>query len=208
MGSRDFSCPEVFLEILVPVIIVGCITYDIGSVSAAWFAGKARGIDLRIYGSGNLDFANAWMVLGDGVGALVFIADLLKAQLALGFAWYMSDSPWIAALACVCVVLGEILPVFHGFWGGRGTATTSGALLGVSPLTLVICATVALLISALTGRRDHAELIAILLMPGVAIFVGKGDVPLMVLTVIIAAMLLYKRKELVDELLGKGKDEN
>ena len=168
------------MEILAPVIIVGCITYDIGSVSAAWFAAKARGIDLRMYGSGQLDFANAWMVLGDRVGALVFIADLLKAQLALGFAWWMSDSPWIAALACVCVVLGEILPVFHGFWGGRGTATTSGALLGVSPLTLVICATVALLISALTGRRDHAELIAILLRrklvsEGDIVLITKGD---------------------------------
>ena len=77
----------------------------------------------------------------------------------------------------------------------------------MSPLTLVICATVALLISALTGRRDHAELIAILLMPGVAIFVGKGDVPLMVLTVLITAMLMYKRRELVDELLGLNKDD-
>ena len=207
-GGRDFSCPEVFLEILVPVIIVGCITYDIGSVSAAWFAAKARGIDLRVYGSGQLDFANAWMVLGDRVGALVFVADFLKAQLALGFAWYMSDSPWIVALACVCVVLGEILPVFHGFWGGRGTATTCGALLGVSPLSLAICATIALLIAVVTGRRDHAELIAILLLPAVIIFVSKGDIPLMCATVVIAAMLLSKRRRLVDELLGIGKDEN
>ena len=162
---------------------------------------------MRMYGSGQLDFANAWMVLGDRVGALVFIADLLKAQLALGFAWWMSDSPWIAALACVCVVLGEILPVFHGFRGGRGTASTSGALLAVSPLTLVICATVALLFSALTGRRDHAELIAIVLMPGVAVFVGKGDTPLMILTFIITAMLVYKRRGLVDELLGLKRDD-
>ena len=208
MGSRDFFCPEVFLEILVPVIIVGCITYDIGSVSAAWFAAKARGIDLRVYGSGQLDFANAWMVLGDRVGALVFIADFLKAQLALGFAWYMSDSPWIIALACVCVVLGEILPVFHGFWGGRGTATTCGALLGVSPLSLAICATIALLIAVVTGRRDHAEVIAILLLPAVIIFVSGGNIPLMCASVIITAMLLYKRRELVEKLLGIGKDEN
>lgn len=204
--GRDFFHPEVFLEILVPVIIVGCISYDIGSVSPAWFAAKARGIDLRMYGSGALDFANAWMVLGDRVGALVFIADFLKAQLALGLAWYMSDSPWIVALACVTVVLGEILPVFHGFRGGRGTASTSGALLGISPLTLAICATIALLVSALTGRRDHAELIAILLMPAVAIFAGKGDIPLMCTTVVITAMLLYKRRHLIDELMGKGKE--
>ena len=43
--GRDFIHPEVFLEILVPVIIVGCISYDIGSVSPAWFAARARGID-------------------------------------------------------------------------------------------------------------------------------------------------------------------
>ena len=195
------------MEILVPVIIAGGISWAIGSVSPAWFAAKARGIDLRRSGSGNLDFANAWTVLGDRVGVLVFAADFLKAQLALGLAWYMSDSPWVAALACVTVVLGEILPVFHGFRGGRGTASASGALLGISPLTLAICATLALLISALTGRRDHAELIAILLLPAAAIFVGKGDIPLMCTTVTITAMLLWKRRPLIDELLGKGEDE-
>ncbi len=194
------------MEILAPAIIVGCISYSFGSVSPAWFAGKARGIDLRIHGSGALDFANVWTVLGDRVGTLVFIADLLKAQLVLSLAWYMSDSPWIAALACVTVVLGEVLPVFHGFRGGRGTASTSGALLAVSPMSLVICATVALLISAVTGRRDHAELISILLLPAVVIFVGKGDISLMVVGVLITVMLMSKRNELIEELLGIGKE--
>ena len=203
----DFIHPEAFLEILVPVVIVGCIAYDIGSVSPAWFAAKARGIDLRMFGSGALDFANAWMVLGDRVGALVFIADFLKAQLALGLAWYMSDSPWIVALACVAVVGGEMWPVFHGFWGGgRGTASTAGALLGVSPMSLVICATIALLVTAVIGRRDHAELLSILLLPAVVVFVSKGDIPLMSTTVVITALLLWKRKELVEELLGIGKE--
>ncbi len=194
------------MEILVPVVIVGCIAYDIGSISPAWFAARARRIDLRAHGDGNLDFANARAVLGDRVGALVFLADFLKAQLALGLAWYMSGSPWIAALACVAVVAGEIWPVFHGFRGGRGTASAAGALLGISPFTLAICATIALLVSSLTGRRDHAELIAILLLPAVAIFVGKGDIPLMSLTIILTGLLLWTRRELIGELIGAEKE--
>ena len=72
----------------------------------------------------------------------------------------------------------------------------------------MICATVALLVSSLTGRRDHAELIAVLLLPAVAIFVGKGDIPLMGLTIILTGLLLWTRRELVGELIGAEKEEN
>ena len=207
-GAGDFIHPEIFLATLFLIALTGAMAYCLGSVSPAFYAARARGTDLRAQGERNLDFTNAWDILGKRVGALVFLADFLKAQLALGLAWYMSGSPWFAALACVAVVAGEVWPAFHGFRGGRGTASTAGALLGISPFTLLICATVALLVSSLTGRRDHAELIAVLLLPAVAIFVGKGDIPLMGLTIILTGLLLWTRRELVGELIGAEKEEN
>lgn len=187
------------------LILPAAFAYALGSISPAWWAARARGADLR---AGKLDFAGAWAALGKRVGLLVFLADFLKAQLALGLAWRLSGSPWAAAAAGVAVVAGEARPLFHGFRGGRGTASAAGVLLGASPFTLMICATVALLVSSLTGRRDHAELIAIALMPAAAIFVGGSSLPLMSLAIALAALLLGTRGELLETLLGGAKRED
>ncbi len=195
------------MRTLFPLVITAVLAYGLGAVSPARYAARARGLDLRAQEDGKLDFAGAGAVLGKRVGGLIFLADFLKAQLAVGLAWYAGGSLWFAALACVAVVAGEIWPLFHGFRGGRGTASATGALLGVSPFTLLISATIALLVSSLTGRRDHAELIAVSLMPAVAIFVGKGNLPLMGLAIALAGMLLWTRRELAATLLGVGKQE-
>lgn len=190
------------------LILPAAFAYALGSISPAWWAARARGADLRAEGDGKLDFAGAWAALGKRVGLLVFLADFLKAQLALGLAWRLSGSPWAAAAAGVAVVAGEARPLFHGFRGGRGTASAAGVLLGASPFTLMICATVALLVSSLTGRRDHGELIAIALMPAAAIFVGGSSLPLMSLAIALAALLLGARRELLETLLVGAKRED
>jgi len=188
-------------------LLTAALAYGIGSVSPAWFAGRARGLDLRFEGSETLDFANAGRVLGRGVGALVFVADLLKGQVAVGLALLLTDSPWTAAAAGLSVVAGQIWPMFHDFAGGRGTAPAAGVLLAASPWTLAITGTLLALLAALTGRLAHAELLAAALMPGVAILVGGGDISLMMLAIGMAAMLVGARWRLVEVLLGVRKEE-
>lgn len=181
--------------------------YALGSLSPAFWAARARGEDARAWGEGTLDFEGAWSALGKRVGLLVLLADFLKAQLAMGLAWRVSGSPWVAAAAGAAVVAGETLPLPHGFRGGRGTASAAGVLLGASPFTLLICATLALLVFALTGRRDHGELIAIALMPAVAVLAGGGSLPLMCLACALAALLLRARRALIGTLIRGEKRE-
>ncbi len=183
-------------------LLTAGVAYLLGSVSAAHLVARARGIDLR----GSADIPK---VLGARAGGLVFLADFLKAQLAVGFAWSLGGDPWFAALACLAVSAGEAWPLFHGFRGGRAEASAAGGLLGLSPFTLLICATGALLVWSLTDRRDHAALIAVLLLPAVAIFVGGGDLPLMSLAILLAGLLLWTHREVLGELLGtEGKETN
>lgn len=187
---------------------VACaLAYLIGSVSPAWFAGKARGVDLRFEGTETLDGENAWRVLGRGAGVLVFLADLLKGQVAVGLVYLLGGSPLAMALAGLAVTAGQIWPLFHGGAGGRGLAPAAGVLLAASPWTLLISVTLFVLLASLTGRLAHAELFALALMPGVAVLAGRGDVPLMLMAFGLAGMLVWARWGLVEVFLGVKKED-
>ena len=183
------------------------LAYLIGSVSPAWFAGRARKLDLRFEGTETLDGENAWRVLGRGPGALVFLADLLKGQAAVGLAYLLGGSPLALVAAGLAVTAGQIWPLFHGGAGGRGLAPAAGVLLAASPWTLAISATLFALLASLTGRLAHAELFAVALMPGAAVLAGRGDVPLMLLAIGLAGMLVWARWGLAEVFLGVKKED-
>jgi glycerol-3-phosphate acyltransferase PlsY len=121
------------------------IAYLVGSVSFAWLAGRAKGIDLRQHGSGNLGATNAGRVLGRSWGIAVLIGDLLKGLVPVLIArWLYEDHhashhlpPGDHTLANlpivtgVAAVLGHIFTCFHGFKGGKAVATSLGMLIGL-----------------------------------------------------------------------------
>ncbi|MEE9241464.1 MAG: glycerol-3-phosphate acyltransferase [bacterium] len=187
------------------VVLIGALAYLLGSVSAAYFAGRSRGMDLRFEGEETLDFLNAGLVLGRPAGAMVFVADFLKGQIAVGLAMLLSGSPWAVALAGLLAVAGQVWPLFHGFAGGRGTAVAAGVLLAASPWTLVISATLLALLYFVTGRLAHAEVLTFALLPGVTILTEKTDLALMSLTIFMAAVLIIPRRRVVEVLLGMRK---
>jgi glycerol-3-phosphate acyltransferase PlsY len=196
---------ERHMQTLLQSLLALALAYLIGSISPAWFAGRARGLDLRFEGDETLDGENAWQVLGRGPGALVFLADLLKGQVAVGLAYLLGASPLALVLAGLGVTAGQIWPLFHGWAGGRGLAPAAGVLLAASPWTFVLSATLFALLASLAGRLAHAALFAIALMPGAALVAGRGDAPLMLLAIGLAAMLVWARRGLVEVLLGVRK---
>ena len=187
------------------VVLIGSLAYALGSVSPGWFAGRARGLDLRFEGQETLGFVNAANVLGTPVGVMVFAADLFKGYLAVGAALLFTDSPWMGVLAGLAAVAGQIWPLFHDFSGGRGGATAAGVLVAASPWTLAISVTLLALLAAVTGRRAHAEVLAIVLLPGIAILTERGDLVQISLTLLLAALLMTPRWKSVEVLLGARK---
>ncbi|MDP7166241.1 MAG: glycerol-3-phosphate acyltransferase [Nitrospinota bacterium] len=185
--------------------LIGALAYVLGSISPAWFAGRSRGLDLRFEGLETLDFLNAAAVLGKPVGVTVFAADIIKGYIAVGAAMLFTDSTWAALLAGGAVVAGQIWPLFHDFAGGRGTATSAGVLIAASPWTFLITATLLALLSAVTGRRAHAEVLTIVLLPGVAIMVERVELATVSLAIVLAALLIVPRWRDVEVLLGARK---
>ncbi len=128
---------------MVYFIIAAVIGYLVGSISfAVIFSKRFHGEDIRSSGSGNAGATNAIRLYGKKTGIAVFACDFLKGVIAVIIARLITvifDAPYETALvAGFFVQLGHILPVYHGFRGGKGVATAVGAAIALMPLTAII----------------------------------------------------------------------
>jgi glycerol-3-phosphate acyltransferase PlsY len=113
----------------------------IGSFPTAYIAGRlTRGKDIRQLGDGNVGAQNAFRQLGAKVGVAVFFIDVGKGVLAIAIAQAANVAQIWVLLTGAAVVIGHNWPVFLGFRGGRGEATTIGVLLALIPYPILITA--------------------------------------------------------------------
>lgn len=104
-----------------------------GYLIAKWFSGK----DIRKVGRAKISGSNIMHNVGMGPGLLSGGFDILKGVIATAGAFYLGLSPLCQALAGVLAVCGQMWPIFLKFWGGRGGATSMGAMLGLNPLIAI-----------------------------------------------------------------------
>ena len=149
------------------IIILVLFSYLLGSVSFGYiFAKKMKNIDIRRVGSGSTGATNTARILGLKYAALVFLLDVIKGFLAVFLAARLASGYWIIILCAYAVIIGHNWPVFFSFKGGRGSATTLGALLGIlPPLAIVILCGVILIVIALTRFVSLGSLIGAIMIP-------------------------------------------
>lgn len=168
------------------------ISYAAGSVPFAYLAGKSRGIDLRQHGSGNLGSSNAARVLGNRVGAAVYLGDTLKGLLPVLLLppRVATTQPHLWAIVFgVAAVLGHIRPLFlMGKGGGKGVATAGGVFLGLAWLPTLMAACVFAAALLLTRISSVASLLSAVALPVALYFVAGPRDP--VFGVSLAMMLL------------------
>lgn len=124
---------ELILDFPLPFILA----YLIGSISFAYIAGRMQGIDLRKEGSGTLGARNVKRVVGKGAAFAVLLLDLTKGAGAVYLASLISESGQAAMTGWLGVVCGHGWPIFLRFKGGKGLASSVGALLVISPFILL-----------------------------------------------------------------------
>lgn len=111
----------------IAIALIG--SYLIGSISFSYIFTKViKKVDIREYGSGNAGATNTLRVLGVGPAITVLLLDILKGIIAVLLARALSDQEYVMALAGLAVIVGHNWPIFHGFRGGKGVATTIGVL--------------------------------------------------------------------------------
>ena len=111
--------------------LAALVGYGFGAINPASIIAKARGIDLTDVGSGNPGATNVARAMGKKLGILVGLLDVLKGLIpALIFALYDVGASEVAGFAAV---VGHITSPFLRGRGGKGVATTLGAVLGAQP---------------------------------------------------------------------------
>jgi len=112
--------------------------YLVGSIPSAVIAAHVAGRpDPRTVGTRNAGSTNVALTVGPAAGIAVLVADVLKG-VACGFAGLVIGGPLVGDLAALGAIAGQIWPVFAGFRGGKGAATTLGGYIGVAPALAVI----------------------------------------------------------------------
>src|SRR5579862_5375400 len=109
-------------------------SYLLGSLPfGLWIARKFKGVDIRTLGSGNIGATNVWRTCGPVTGSVVFALDVLKGFLPplIGAGLHL-NSGW-QILAALLAILGHNYSLWLGGKGGKGIATSLGALLGIAP---------------------------------------------------------------------------
>ncbi|GMA16146.1 glycerol-3-phosphate acyltransferase [Deinococcus metallilatus] len=110
------------------------VAYLIGSIPAAAWVARLRGVDIRKVGSGNSGATNVLRSLGTGPALAVAVFDILKGAIAVWLAHALGLDPAWAALCGVAAVIGHNFSPFLGFRGGKGVATSFGTMLALDPL--------------------------------------------------------------------------
>src|SRR5215467_9900250 len=162
-------------------LLVG--SYLVGSIPFGYLAGRLAGTDIRQAGSGNVGATNVVRVLGKRYGYPVFALDVLKGFGAAKISMLLApgrppewNSPEIfGILAAISSVLGHLYPPWLKFNGGKGVATSAGALLALAPLATLIGVVIWIVVFLLTRYVSLASITAAIVLPIIILVVSSHD---------------------------------
>ncbi len=177
------------------------IGYLIGSVSAAIIVCKLMRLpDPRSEGSGNPGATNVLRVGGKTAAAITLLGDAAKGFVPVFAATAMDIPPlWIGLTAVACV-LGHLFPVFFQFKGGKGVATTIGAVFGISWLSGLLFIASWLALSLLFRISSLAALGTLLALP-VFLWITTRSFDIVICSVVIALLVFWRHKENIKRLM-------
>ncbi len=142
--------------------------YLVGAIPFGFLIGKMKGLDIRQHASGNTGATNLTRAAGRKWGILCFILDFGKGALPVLFAVMLSAEQELLILpelTAAAAVVGHVWPVYLRFKGGKGVATTLGALLILSPWAILVAALIWFVIFQSSRYVSLASMVAAVSLP-------------------------------------------
>jgi len=174
--------------------------YLLGCFTAGYYWVRWRtGQDLREQGSGNLGARNAGRVLGTPAFVATLLLDLGKGAMAVGMALYVGLRPELVITAMLAVVVGHNWPMQLRFHGGKGIATSLGALIAYDSFLLVILIALFLPLLALSRKFTISGLLAFALAPLVVFLCGLENMEVVATSLLAMLILISHRKNIREE---------
>jgi len=155
-------------------IIAALIGYLLGNIPSGVLISKIYGIrDIRKHGSGNTGTTNVLRTLGWLPSVLTLVCDCLKGYVACLIGRWLAGDPGML-LGGLCAILGHDFPVFMGFKGGKGIATSLGLIIAISPWIALGELLVQIVTVAITRYMSIASLITTVAFPVVTGLMLRG----------------------------------
>ncbi|NBR84266.1 MAG: glycerol-3-phosphate 1-O-acyltransferase [Proteobacteria bacterium] len=198
------------------------LSYLLGSIPTGFLVAKAKGVDIRSVGSGNIGATNVFRILGKGAGIFVLTVDAMKGALAVSVigpfvergyhlslpvfsSWTSSSSNLseimhhLPALAGICAILGHNYTCWLRFKGGKGIATTAGVFAALAPAAFGIALATWLVVFAASRYVSLASIVAAVALPLAVWLTGNGALLIGVSTAL-GALAIYKHKANIERL--------
>jgi len=193
-------------------IIAVVLSYLIGAIPTGYLMAKIfKGIDIRQFGSSNVGATNVYRVVGKLPGFATLVLDALKGVLVVaviaGYTYSfvdILDYDFYRSLLGLIAICGHIWPVFLGFKGGKGVATTIGVLSIIAPVPLILSLLIWLVIFSLTNYVSLASIIFGIFLPVFSVILNES-LYITLLAVTICIINSYKHSSNIKRLL-KGEE--
>ena len=182
------------------LILCMVFAFVLGSIPFGLVIAKTiKGIDPRKAGSGNIGSTNVARLCGWPCGVLTLFCDIMKGTLPVLISVHFMPEQFWQSLVALCAVLGHIKSPFLGFKGGKGVATTIGALIPLAFLPL-LCAVACFFVVVFITRYVSLSpmTMAVALVVFYAVF---GHWQLLPLGVVLAAMIIWAHRSNIGRLM-------
>lgn len=202
---------------MIECVIMAIIAYLIGSINfSVIISKKVAGFDVREKGSGNAGSTNMLRSVGKKAAAVTLLCDILKGVVAIiisvlvGNIVKEANRELLLQVAGIAVVIGHTFPVFFGFKGGKGVATSLGILLMTNWQIGLICLVFAIVLIVLTRMVSLGSCAAAILFPVLTLFINnsytiltedKKGTTYFLYSVILAIIVLYNHRSNIQRLM-------
>lgn len=202
--------------VIVCYLITALIAYLLGSIPTGYVVAKARGIDIRTVGSGNIGATNVFRILGKPAGIFVLLVDALKGFAACAFVGVLvhyvlfhETPPHRTTTQEIHNIVGGFLAILgHNYtcWlkfkGGKGIATSAGVILALLPKALAVALVLWIVLFLVTRYVSVASIGAAAVLPFATWFFNPADRLLIIVAAVIGVLAIYKHKGNIKRLMN------
>jgi glycerol-3-phosphate acyltransferase PlsY len=183
-------------------ILLIAVGYGLGSIPTGLLIARWQaGVDIRQHGSGNIGMTNVLRAVGKGAAALTLAGDLAKGLIPVLLACAWLTSPWTIGLVALAAIIGHMYPLFAGFQGGKGVATSLGGFIPLLPGPLLIAFVVFAACVAIRRQVSLGSLAAAAALPMAALLWGS-PVAYVLYTLMTAALIWYRHGDNIQRLFA------
>ncbi len=183
------------------LLLLVIVAFVLGSIPFGIITARAKGIDLKKVGSGNIGATNVLRSLGRWPAVITLAGDMLKGTAAVALARVAGVEPVYEGFIGIAAILGHNYSVFLGFRGGKGVAASFGVLLIYLPSGALLSLAIWLIIVLLTRYSSLGAIVSFALLPVWVFLLEAQDRTKLLVSALISFFIIIRHIDNIKRLV-------